>query len=176
MHRLGLFSIVLVAATAALLVPTASAGGGATGANGAEQLPARCEANFLAGPSYANPLDSLQVGVLLPDFPQYWDLLPPAGGYAFASGRAVVTPSGAINVTCSAEPGFAVGIDPLRWPSGNFRMVAPAYTARGGDGALGIGALVYRGQATVTTNYEAGQVHITVHLKYHCTTSGWRDC
>jgi hypothetical protein len=46
-------------------------------------------------------------------------------------------------------------------------MVAPAYTARGGEGGLGIGALVYRGQATVTTNYQAGRVQITAQIPVH---------
>jgi len=124
---------------------------------GAERLPAICVANIWNG------IGSLNVGVWTPEYPKYWDVSPPVGAWATASGDATFTPSGRVNVRCVDSH----RVLSLEWPSGTFTGSTSCMTARGGDD-LGNGAKVYEGRAKVTTT-KNGHVTITCHAEYAYT-------
>jgi hypothetical protein len=128
-------------------------------AAGAERLPAKCYANIWNG------IGSLNVGVWTPEYPKYWDVSPPVGAWAIASGDATFTPSGRVNVRCVDSPSV-LSLD-AQWPSGTFKGSTSCMTARGGDD-LGNGAKVYEGRAKVTTT-KNGHVTITCHAEYAYT-------
>ena len=156
--RIVFVSVVLALTTAAAFVGSPSAR-----ASGAERLPALCIANIYNG------IATLNVGVLTPEYPPYWDVTAPVGAWVYASGYATFTPSGNVNVTRTQSP-RVISIDE-QWPSGTFTGSAVCRTARGGESdARGTGAKLYEGRATVVTVAD-GHVTITCHMEYTHTVA-----
>ena len=145
-----------VLAVAATLAAAAVTGAPAARATGAERLPAVCVAHIYNGAG------SLNVGVLTPEYPPYWDVTPPVGAWAYASGFATFTPNGRFDVTCTQSPGLQSDGETV-WPAGTFTGTSTCSTARGGVGdGMGTGAKLYEGQANVTI-VDDSHVSITCH-------------
>ena len=149
----GLIALVGVVSSVPTGAFAADAGGGV------EQVPVVCGANYLDEPAE----EPLSIGILTPDFPPFWDLLPPVGSYAFATGVAVFTPSGQVNVVCHDNP--SDDGSPV-WGPPPFTGSANCFTARGGDpeDVNGSGAKLYGGRGTVVVN--EGHVVITCHMTF----------
>jgi hypothetical protein len=126
------------------------------GAGGAQHLEAQCIANVYSRGSDSPWMETLNVGILTAQYPQYWDVSPPDGAWAFAHGSAVVTPSGELNVNCNISTGYLVEdvSDGVHWPLGKTTRRAGCATALLPDQSpgnpQGYGARMYRGEATVT--------------------------
>jgi hypothetical protein len=121
-----------------------------------ERLPVTCYANILDG--------YLAVGVLTPDYPAYWDLVPPVGSYAGAMGVGVFTPSGQANIVCN-DDGWTDGS--AAWAP-TLALRGTCFTGRGGD-AFGHFARLYSGQATTVVNQ--GTVHVSCQLTFRGITN-----
>lgn len=133
---------------------------------GATRLPAICIANIYES-SYTPLLQTLSVGIWTPQYPAYWDVTPPEGSWAYSSGWAVLTPSGALNINCDHSDGLLVG-DGL-WPIGTTTQRIECGTALGGD-PLGYGAKIYSGRGTVTVSNSGQRAPGSDRATYGSTT------
>lgn len=140
-------AVALVGAIAGILAVSATA---TTRSAAAERIPLTCVANL-------NDTTGLTAGFLAPDTPPYFDIVPPIGSYAGATGYGVFTPSGRMNIVCSQNSWIGGGPD---WGGTSFTGEGDCYLSRGGD-SEGHGTSLFTGHSTVTIH--DGRVDIRCH-------------
>jgi hypothetical protein len=150
------------------------------GATGAQRMPVTCYAQFLAG---MPNLQTLDVRIVTPQWPAFWDTVLPSGALTGASGNAVLTPSGQFNANCNVPSGILLSVDgTTSWPTGSYTIPVDCWTVMA-DNPMGFFAKEYRGHGTlrVDTSGEPigggsgatiGNATITCNATYSSTEPG----
>lgn len=137
--------VVLIVSLAALALVTSSP----VGANGAQRMPVTCYAQFLHGTPNRQTLD---VRIVTPQWPAFWDTVLPSGALTSATGYSVLTPSGQFNARCNVPSGVLFSVDgTTRWPIGSYTIPVDCWTAIA-DNPMGYFAQEYRGHGIVAVD------------------------
>jgi len=150
------------------------------GANGVQRMPVTCYAQFLTGVPSRQTLD---VRIVTPLWPTYWDTVLPSGALTGATGFAVLTPSGQFNANCNVPSGVLLSVDgTTHWPTGSYTIPIDCWTVTA-DNPMGYFATEYRGHGmlTVSTSGESaggdgsatiGDATVTCNASYSSTEPG----